>query len=119
MLQRRRRVQAHLVGQPAPHQLEDLQRLGVAAGPAERGHELDVRPLTQRVGGCERVEVSDDPRVATADPQGEAVLGGRLLRFVGRTLMRHRNELLEAPCVELVVIEAQPVALGVGLDRDA
>ena len=61
-----RRLEAGLVGQPAPELAAPPQRLGVAAGRLQRLHQQDHRTLPERVLDGERLEVRDGP-VAVAD----------------------------------------------------
>ena len=49
LAQRRARLDAELVEQRAPRVVERRERVGLAARPVERRHQLHAQPLAQRV----------------------------------------------------------------------
>ena len=78
---RRRRLQPQLLVQALAEVAVDLQRVGVPAAPIQRGHQLHVRPLAQRVRAHQRLQAHDrlfrkaqrqrgvDPVLGRRDPQ--------------------------------------------------
>ena len=69
-VQGRVRVDAELVGQPAPELAVGGQRLGLAAAPVEREHPLPAQPLAQRMGGDQPVQLAGHSGVVTAGQIG-------------------------------------------------
>ena len=64
LLQLRRRVESELVGKCEPRRAVDLERLCLTAAAIEGKHQLAAQPLAERVGGDERFQLPDEPRVA-------------------------------------------------------
>ena len=74
--QRRRRVEAGLVGQPAPVLAPDAQRVGGLPGGRQRAHQQQHGRLAQRVGGVRRGGEPDDVvRPARVDGRGDQRVG--------------------------------------------
>src|SRR2546423_15281249 len=64
LLERRARLEPELVAQSAPHTLEDVERVGLAAASIVGEHQLRVEALPQRVLRDERLQLGDELRVA-------------------------------------------------------
>ena len=62
------RLDAELLDERPPRVVVALQRLGAAAGPVQREHQLRARPLTQRVLGHDTLQLGDQLLV-TAERQ--------------------------------------------------
>ena len=74
-------MQPQLLVQALAEVAIDLQRVGVPAAPVQRGHQLHVRPLAQRVRAHQRLQAHDrlvrkaqrqrgvDPVLGRRDPQ--------------------------------------------------
>ncbi len=86
------RVDAQLVGQPDPKLVVAAQRVGLAAGGGQRGHQLTDQPFVQRVLGGQRLELTDDlQRAARRQVDLHAVENGAQMRLAQSGRMRRNR----------------------------
>ena len=69
------RLEPQLVRQHAPRAAVGLERLSLARRAVQRQHQLAPQPLAQRVLGHQRLELTDEPRMA---PRGQLGVHARL-----------------------------------------
>ena len=98
-------LEPEVLHQRAPGVAERVERLGLAAGPIQREHELRVQPLAVRVLGDQRLQLAGHRDVlAQLELEGDALLEGRHLQLGepgrfgrGEAAQRH---VLERPAAE-------------------